>query len=91
VIDSQSAEAGAVVGSDSRGFEGGKLINGRHVVVDTLGLLLGVMVTSTDAGDRAGSQVLLRQVTDAHHLLELVWDDGGKSCGSRPHWQPVRP
>jgi hypothetical protein len=43
VVDSQSVKADGVVGSDSRGFDGGKLINGRkrHVVVDTLGLLLG--------------------------------------------------
>ncbi|MFJ7155379.1 transposase [Streptomyces sp. NPDC101118] len=52
MIDSQSVKADAVVGSDSRGFDGGKLINGRkrHVVVDTLGLLLGVMVTAADTG-----------------------------------------
>ncbi|WP_405785296.1 transposase [Streptomyces sp. NBC_01378] len=39
VIDSQSIKADAVVGADSRGFDGGKLINGRkrHDVVDTLG------------------------------------------------------
>jgi transposase len=50
VIDSQSVKADAVVGSDSRGFDGGKLVNGRkrHVVVDTLGLLLAVMVTAAD-------------------------------------------
>ncbi|WP_316784502.1 IS5 family transposase [Streptomyces sasae] len=79
VIDSQSVKADAVVGSDSRGFDGGKLINGRkrHVVVDTLGLLLGVMVTAADVGDRTAAQVLLRQVADAHHQLELVWADGG--------------
>ncbi|MFC8076714.1 IS5 family transposase [Streptomyces sp. NPDC057307] len=79
VIDSQSVKAGAVVGADSRGFDGGKLVNGRkrHVVVDTLGLLLGVMVTAADTGDRAAAQVLLRQVADAHHQLELVWADGG--------------
>ncbi|AQS71737.1 IS5 family transposase [Streptomyces pactum] len=79
VIDSQSVKADAVVGSDSRGFDGGKLINGRkrHVVVDTLGLLLAVMVTAADTGDRAAAQVLLRQVADAHHLLALVWADGG--------------
>ncbi|MFC4501623.1 MULTISPECIES: transposase [Streptomyces] len=43
VIDSQSVKADAVVGADSRGFDGGKLVNGRkrHVVVDTLGLLPG--------------------------------------------------
>lgn len=42
MIDSQSVKADAVVGSDSRGFDGGKPIKGRkrHVVVD-LGQLLG--------------------------------------------------
>ncbi|MFJ8941534.1 transposase [Streptomyces sp. NPDC102365] len=52
VIDSQSVKADAVVGADSRGFDGGKQINGRkrHAVVDALGLLLDVMVTSADVG-----------------------------------------
>ncbi|MDX3234062.1 IS5 family transposase, partial [Streptomyces sp. ME19-01-6] len=73
VIDSQSIKADAVVGSDSRGFDGGKLINGRkrHVVVDTLGLVLAVMVTSADTGDRAAAEVLLAQVAGAHHCLAL--------------------
>ncbi|WP_162931283.1 IS5 family transposase [Streptomyces sporangiiformans] len=84
VIDSQSVKADAVVGSDSRGFDGGKLINGRkrHVVVDTLGLLLGVVVTAADTGDRAAAQVLLEQVADAHHRLALVWADGGYTGSS---------
>jgi transposase len=79
VIDSQSVKADAVVGADSRGFDGGKNINGRkrHVVVDTLGLLLGVMVTAADTGDRAAAQILLHQVTDVHHRLALIWADGG--------------
>ncbi|MCX5250064.1 transposase [Streptomyces sp. NBC_00201] len=78
-IDSQSVKADAVVGSDSRGFDGGKLINGRkrHIVVDTLGLLLGVMVTAADTGDRAAAQVLLERVAHAHHRLALTWADGG--------------
>jgi transposase len=46
-------------------------------VVDTLGLLLGVMVTSADVGDRTAAQVLLARVADAHHRLALVWADGG--------------
>ncbi|MFI9616741.1 IS5 family transposase [Streptomyces sp. NPDC052023] len=79
VIDSQSIKADAVVGADSRGYDGGKQINGRkrHVVVDTLGLLLGVMVTAADVGDRTAAQVLLAQVAAAHHRLALVWADGG--------------
>ncbi|MGW4518441.1 IS5 family transposase [Streptomyces sp. NPDC004393] len=79
VIDSQSVKADAVVGADSRSFDGGKLINGRkrHVVVDTLGLLLGVIVTAADVGDRTAAQVLLEQVAGVHHLLALIWADGG--------------
>ncbi|MFJ3310109.1 transposase [Streptomyces sp. NPDC086549] len=49
----------------------------RHAVVDTLGLLLGVMVTAADTGDRAAALVLLHQVADAHRLLALVCADGG--------------
>lgn len=87
VIDSQSVKADAVVGADSHGFDGGKLINGRkrHVVVDTLGLLLAVTVAPADTGDRTAAQVLLAQVTDAHHLLELVWGDGGYTGGLIEH------
>ncbi|MBK3640065.1 transposase [Streptomyces sp. MBT33] len=61
MIDSQSVKADAVVGTDSRGFDGGESINGRkrHVVVDTLGLLLGVMVTAAETCDRIAGQVLL--------------------------------
>jgi transposase len=87
VIDSQSVKADAVVGADSRGFDGGKLINGRkrHVVVDTLGLLLAVRVTPADTGDRTAAQALLGQVADAHHLLELIWADGGYTGGLIEH------
>ncbi|WP_329190567.1 transposase [Actinacidiphila glaucinigra] len=78
MTDSPSVKADAVAGSGSRGFDDGKQINGRkrHVVVDTFGLLIAVMVTATDVGDRAAAQVLLTQVTAAHHPLTLVWADG---------------
>ncbi|MER5943554.1 transposase [Streptomyces sp. NPDC001928] len=99
VIDSQSVKADAVVGSDSRGCDGGKLVNGRrrHVVVDTLGLLLGVIITAADTGDRSAAQVLLGQVAHVHHRLVLVivnaattragsWccPSGGSASGSSP-------
>ncbi|MFJ8600372.1 hypothetical protein ACIREM_16935 [Streptomyces shenzhenensis] len=41
----------------------------RHVVVDTLGRLLGVMVTAADA------HTPLHHVTDARYLPALVWAD----------------
>jgi len=78
VIDSQSVKADAVVGTDSRGFDDGKLINGRkrRVMLDPLGLLLGVVVTAADTGDRAAAKMLLARMAGAHHQLELVWADG---------------
>jgi len=73
------SRADAFSGGERKHGGRGKLINGRkrHVVVDTLGLLLGVMVTAADTGDRTAAKVLLGQVADAHHLLALVWADGG--------------
>lgn len=67
MIDSQSVKADAVVGARTRGFDGGKLVNGRkrQVVVDTLGLLLGVMVTAADVGDRAAAHTALREAVRA--------------------------
>lgn len=35
------------------------------------------MVTAADTGDRTAAHVLLREVADVHHRLELVWADGG--------------
>src|ERR1044072_1586179 len=35
------------------------------------------MVTAADTQDRAAARVLLAQVAAAHHLLVLVWADGG--------------
>ncbi|WP_433131808.1 transposase [Streptomyces sp. CA-106110] len=88
MIDSQSVKTDAVVGAESRGFDGGKLVNGRkrNVVVDTLGLLLGVMVTVADTGGRTAAHVLLGQVVDVHHRLEPVWADGGCTGSLVEHW-----
>ncbi|MFG2368218.1 transposase [Streptomyces mirabilis] len=40
-------------------------------------MLLAVLVTPADTGDRAAAQILLARVVAAHHRLELVWADGG--------------
>ncbi len=60
-IDSQSVKAADTVGAATRGFDGGKKINGRkrHIAVDTLGLLLTVCVTPASVQDRDGAHPLL--------------------------------
>jgi putative transposase len=77
-IDSQSIKT-ATQGS-AVGFEGNKKIKGRkrHVLVDTLGLILAVVVTSASADDRVGLMILLESywATGVKRLRKL-WVDGG--------------
>jgi transposase len=78
IIDAQSVRAAATVPQSTSGFDGAKKVPGRerHVVVDTLGLLLAVMVTAASLADRDAAGPLLAQTRAAHHRLELIWADG---------------
>lgn len=79
IIDAQSVKAAASVPAATRGFDGGKKVNGRkrHIVVDTLGLLLAVMVTAASVTDRDAGQTLMARLRERHWHLTLVWADGG--------------
>jgi transposase len=79
IIDSQSVRAAATVGKDSRGFDGGKKVNGRkrHIAVDTCGLLLVVLVTVASIQDRDGGLRLLALLRERFATISLVWADGG--------------
>jgi putative transposase len=57
------------------GFDGAKWIKGRkrHILVDVLGLLLAVVVTSTDVQDRDGARTLLHVLGHRFTRLRLIW------------------
>lgn len=76
-LDSQSVKSTAVPGV--RGYDSGKKINGRkrHVLVDTMGLLMAVVVTTACVQDRDGARLLLAHLPGACKKLRLVWVDGG--------------
>jgi putative transposase len=75
-LDSQSVKTTAVPGT--RGFDKGKLVNGRkrHVLVDTLGLLMAVVVTAASVQDRDGAKLLFARLGGACKKLRLIWVDG---------------
>ena len=63
IIDSQSAKAAQKGGAsiDPQGYDAGKKVTGRkrHILVDTLGLLLNVVVHPADVQDRDGARLVL--------------------------------
>jgi len=79
--DSQSVRAAETVAKTSRGYDAGKKINGRkrHIVVDTCGLLLVVLVTSAGVQDRDAARLLLWALRTCFPTVGLLWADGGYS------------
>jgi transposase len=77
VIDAQSIKSSE--GGEARGFDAGKRTTGRkrHVIVDTMGLLLVVAVTSASVQDRAGGRTVLARLAKGFRTISLVWADGG--------------
>ena len=48
----------------------------RHIVVDTLGLLLAVAVHPADIQDRDGARLVLQRLVGRCHRLQVIWADG---------------
>jgi transposase len=79
VVDAQTVKGSDTVPAATRGFDGGKKINGRkrHLVVDTLGLMLALVVTAASVQDRDGGQVVVEEAVEGHRRLIKMWADGG--------------
>lgn len=86
VIDSQSVKTTEVRGA--RGYDAGKKVTGRkrHVVVDTLGLLLCVLVHPANIQDRDGARLLFEKMRLRFPRLELIWADGGYAGPKLGDW-----
>jgi transposase len=86
VIDSQIVKCADTVPKKTSGYHGGKKITGRgrHIVVDTEGWLLALVVTAASVSDKAGAKLLAARLAAAFTTLKLMWADacyGGGPLG----------
>lgn len=77
VIDAQSTR-GSPQGGDT-GFDAGKKVKGRkrHLVVDTLGLLLAVSVTAASVQDRDGAHPVVASAMTKYPGIQTLFADSG--------------
>lgn len=79
IINSQSVKSSET--SDERGYDAGKKINGRkrHILVNTIGLVLLVMVRPANIQDRDGAKELLAAFFSrkTRRRVKHIWADGG--------------
>ncbi len=78
ILDSQSVKTTDAARSEA-GFDSAKQIKGRkrHILVDTLGLLMAVVVHSAAVSETAGARLVLSQIVRRFWRLRLIWLDGG--------------
>jgi len=77
IIDSQSVKGSRTSGL--RGYDAGKKVKGtkRHLLVDTVGLLLCVVVHAANIQDRDGAKLVFARAKAKCANVRLVWADGG--------------
>lgn len=84
-LDSQSVKTTEIAGL--RGYDAGKKVKGRkrHILVDTMGLLLIVVVHAASVQDRDGAKLVLEKVPGRLTRLVWIWVDGAYA-GQLVHW-----
>jgi len=77
ILDSQSVKTTSTKGV--RGYDAGKKVKGRkrHILVDTIGLVLMIVVHTADIQDRDGAKLVLEKAKSLFPRLRLIWADGG--------------
>jgi transposase len=86
ILDSQSVKSAGHGGAV--GYDAGKRIKGRkrHLLVDTLGLVLGVAVSPASTTERDGAQMVLSRVLGWFTWLRRLWVDGGYTGEAFAQW-----
>ena len=78
IIDTQSVKS-TLVSSQDKGFDAGKKIKGikRHIIVDTLGLILAVVIQGASVQDRDGAISVIDKLTENWKKIIKIFADSG--------------
>lgn len=81
LIDSQSVKTAKE--ASEVGFDGGKMVKGhkRHLLSDTVGNMLNVVVSAANVSDIAGGKRLIAKIVDTFPTIEKIWADGSYRGG----------
>jgi putative transposase len=85
-LDSQSVKTTQISGV--RGFDAAKNIKGhkRHLLVDTLGLLMSIAVTAASVQEREGARLVFTHLNGSCKKLRRLWVDGGYRGSPLAEW-----
>lgn len=78
IIDAQSVKS-TLVSSQDKGYDAGKKIKGikRHIIVDTLGLVLAVVIQSASVQDRDGAIPVITKMFEGWNQIIKIFADSG--------------
>lgn len=89
LLDSQSVKSSSI--SLDKGYDAGKKVTGikRHIVTDTMGFIISIVIHNADIQDRDGAKLVLEELRSKYPRLKKILADGGYR-GALIEWTLLR-